>query len=223
MRKIIDWPQHPLSKNSHDQTLLLSRSTVVPSSSINFTLHTFHLCSDKCVERYSLFINPSLMFKLLQINQAMKTSSAHQSSSSNIFGVWSFAGAPSRSQLKHTNLLSHLQTLAEQSSYENFISLPGLFNQHFWRLKLRWCSITQPAQTHAPSLTSSNTCRTIKLRKFYQPTRALQPTFLETEANQLNHTPSHLTWSVNDLSHASLSNFKHFQNFTTLIHTIRKK
>jgi hypothetical protein len=67
----------------------------------------------------------------LQNNQDMKISSAHQSSSSNIFGVCSFADAPSASQLEHTHLLSHLQTLAEQSSYENFINLPGLFNQHF--------------------------------------------------------------------------------------------
>ncbi len=152
MRKIIDWPQHPLYKSSYDQTLLLSRSTVVPSSSINFTLHTFHLCSDKCVERYSLLINPSLMFKLLQINQAMKTSSANQGSSSNIFGVWSFAGAPSTSQLKHTHLLSHLQTLAEQSSYENFISLPGLFNQHFWRLR-QTNSTTHPLTSRGQSMT----------------------------------------------------------------------
>jgi hypothetical protein len=182
MRKIIDWPQHPLCKNSYDQTLLLSRSTAVPSSSINFKPQTFHQCSDKCAERYYLFINPSLMFKPLQINQAMKTStahqsssfdifgvwsfadvpsaspitrtfshifkhlqnnqamkisSAHQSSSFDIFGVWSFADAPSASQLNHTHLLSHLQSLAEQSNYEIFISPPELIFRHFWRLKLR--------------------------------------------------------------------------------------
>jgi hypothetical protein len=88
MWKIIDWPQHPLSRNSHDQTLLLRRSTAVPSSPINFTPHTFCLCSDKCAERYSLFINPSLMFNHLQNNQAMKISSTYQGSSTNIFGDW---------------------------------------------------------------------------------------------------------------------------------------
>ncbi len=44
---------------------------------------------------------------------------------------------------------SHVQTLAEQSSYENFISPPGLIFQHFWRLRLRWCFLTsQLNHTH---------------------------------------------------------------------------
>ncbi len=93
------------------------------------------------------------MFKHLQNNRAMKISSAHQASSTNIFGVWSFADAPSASQLDHTHLLSHLQTLAEQSSYENFISLPGLLNQHFWRLR--------PANSTTHPLTSYDQSKTL--------------------------------------------------------------
>jgi hypothetical protein len=76
----------------------------------------------------------SHIFNHLQNNQAMKISSAHQSSSFNIFGVWGFDDAPSASQLNQTHPLSHLQSLAEQSSYENFISPLDLIVQHFWRL-----------------------------------------------------------------------------------------
>jgi hypothetical protein len=134
MQKIIDCSQHPLSKNSYDQTLLMSRSTAVPSSPINFTPHTFCLYSDKCAERYSLFINPSHMFNHLQNNQAMKISSAYQGSSTNIFGDW---GQPTQ---PHT-LPPHVVSQKPFSCIlEQFQTLPKFHNSlPYYKEKVKFC------------------------------------------------------------------------------------